>query len=221
MAAVNVAFIHASPAAIPPLVQYYASHEPGWQIVNLLDDGIMRSFREADDRAAESGLLSLIGRAVERHGARAALLTCSAPTLAMMKRLSSAAPVPVVKIDLPMARAAVAAGSRIGALVTFPPTAEPTRALLAEAAREADRAVEVIVELREEALEALLRGDRATHDRIVLAAAETLAARRVDVIVLAQVSMAHLRQRLSEALTLPVYSSLETSHAALREVLRS
>lgn len=219
MAAVNVAFIHASPAAIPPLMDYYACHEPGWRIVNLLDDGIMLSFREGDDRAAESGLLSLIGRAVERYGVRAALITCSAATLAMMRRLAHVSPVPVVKIDLPMARAAVAAGKRIGVLVTFPPTVEPTKALLAKAAREDGVAPEVVVELREEALEALLKGDRATHDRILLAAAESLAARPVDAIVLAQVSMAHLREQIARGLSMPVYSSLETSHAALREVL--
>lgn len=219
MAAARVAFIHASPAAIQPLANYYASQEPGWRTVHLLDDGIMRSFREGNEEEAESGLLSLIQRAAERYQCQAALITCSATTLGLMKRLGRASPVPAVKIDQPMAEAAVAAGSRIGVLVTFAPTVEPTKALLAETAQEMGRRVSTVVELCPEALDALLKGDVATHDGLLRAAAERLAAQAVNAIVLAQVSMAHLRQELSGALGLPVYSSLETSHAALREAL--
>ncbi len=219
MNAARLALVHASPAAITPLANYYAAHEPGWSIVNLLDDGIMRSFRENDQQAVESGLLSLIERAVARYRAQAALVTCSATTLTLMDRLQQASPVPVVKIDLPMAQAAVHAGHRIGVLVTFPPTVEPTRQLLEDVALRTRHHVRVTVELRSDALGALLKGDSATHDRILREAAHALTEAGAEVIVLAQVSMAHLREPLQTELRLPVFSSLETSHAALREIL--
>lgn len=219
MTGANLAFIHASPAAIAPLVNYYAKHEPGWTIFNLLDDGIMRLFREGDEGGVESGLLGLVERAVARYHAQAALVTCSAATLDMMRRMEKASPVPLVKIDLPMARAAVAAGSKIGILVTFPPTVEPAKALIAEVAHLAGRQVSVTTELLPGALDALLKGDAATHDRILREGAISLKQSGAEAIVLAQVSMAHLRAPLQQDLGLPVFSSLETSHRALREVL--
>jgi len=219
MNSVRLALIHASPAAITPLASYYAAQEPSWSIVNLLDDGIMRAFREEDEPAVESGLLTLIERAAARYRAQAALITCSATTLSLMDRLQRASPVPVVKIDLPMAQAAVHAGSRIGVLVTFPPTVEPTRQLLEEVALRTGQHVRVTVELRSDALGALLKGDTAAHDRILCDAALALKQAGAEVIVLAQVSMAHLREPLQTQLRLPVFSSLETSHAALREIL--
>lgn len=219
MGATNVAFIHASPAAIGPLANYYAQAEPGWTITNLLDDGIMRHFREADAAAVESGLLSLVGRACSRYQAQAAMITCSAADLELTRRLALASPVPLVKIDVPMAEAAVAAGTRIGVLVTFPPTVAITTALLGEVARSAGRDVSVSSELHEAALAALLQGDAATHDRILREGALSLRAAGADVIVLAQVSMAHLRPALEEQLGVPVFSSLETSHRALKIAL--
>ncbi|NWF82388.1 MAG: hypothetical protein HXY18_01000 [Bryobacteraceae bacterium] len=220
MSGTNLAMIHASPAAIAPLVNYYARAEPGWTILNLLDDGIMRQFRAGDEAAVEAGLLSLIDRAVTRYHAEAALVTCSATTLDMMRRLELASPVAVVKIDLPMAQAAVAAGRRIGALVTFPPTVGPTTALLEEVARRAGRGVSVMAELRAPALDALLAGDAATHDAILREGAIALRDAGAEAIVLAQVSMAHMRAALEEELGVPVFSSLETSHQALCEALR-
>lgn len=219
MTGATLAFIHASPAAIAPLANYYAKQEPAWKIVNLLDDGIMRMFREGDEAGVESGLLSLVERAVTRYRAQAALVTCSATTLEMMRRLEKASPVPLVKIDLPMARAAVAAGSKIGILVTFPPTVGPTRALIAEVSHLAAREVSVTVELRPEALDALLTGDAPAHDKILREGAISLKQSGAEAIVLAQVSMAHLRAPLEQDLRMPVFSSLETSHRALREIL--
>jgi len=215
----NVAFIHASPAAIAPLVNYYAQAEPGWTVFNLLDDGIMRQFEAGDEAAVESGLLSLIERAATRYHAQAALVTCSATTLDMMQRLERASPIAVVKIDLPMARAAVAAGGAIGLLATFPPTVSSTTGLLKELARRDGRDVSVMPELRAAALEPLLRGDLAAHDAILREGAIALRNAGADLIVLAQVSMAHMRAALEEELGVPVFSSLETSHKAIREAL--
>lgn len=220
MASRQLAFIHASPAAIAPLMRYYAEVEPEWIVTNLLDDGLMRRFREGDEAGAEHGLLALIGHARAFHRAEAALITCSAAAPGLVQRLSAASGLPLVKIDAPMAEASVTAGSRIGVLATFPPTLDSTRALLNEAARRAARGIRILTELREDALKALLAGDSAAHDRALEAGAGVLISRGADVIVLAQVSMAHLRQTLERRHGLPVFSSLETSHRALQEVLK-
>jgi hypothetical protein len=64
---------------------------------------------------------------------------------------------------------------------------------------------------------ALLSGDAAGHDRHVMDALETAA--DCDCIVLAQVSMAHLRDEAQRRARIPVFSSLETSLEAIRNAL--
>jgi len=214
----HLALIHTSPAAIAPLARYYAEHEPAWRLTNLLDDAVLRLFQESREDAVEAALAGLIERAAH-YGAQAALLTCSAVGAALLARLQTRSPMPVIKIDAPMAHAAVSQARRIGVLISFAPTSQPTMTLLTETAASLERRVELVPHLCEGAYGALLAGDAATHDELLRAGAARLAAEPVEAIVLAQVSMAHLRNGLAEALALPVFSSLETSHAAIREAL--
>ena len=215
----RIAFIHASPAALAPLAQYYRQVAPELEITNLLDDGLLRLFAAVDWAAVERRLAEMLATARGTYSAEAALLTCSAVPREMLERLRRAAGMPVLKIDESLARAAVRAGRRVGVVVTFPPTLEINRALLADAAAEAGVAIEILPRLVPEAYQALLAGDAATHDRQMLAAVEELAGQGVEVIVLAQVSMARVLPLLEGRVAVPVLSSLQTSLAALRELL--
>ena len=136
-----------------------------------------------------------------------------------LAELRASAAIPLLKIDEPMAREAIRAGNRIGVIVTFPPTQDVTHALLRNAAGDAGCEIEMIDQLVPDALHALLRGDKATHDRLLTAAAEKLAGDGVEAIVLAQVSMGHLVPTLGKQTGLPIFSSLETSLAEVRRVL--
>jgi Asp/Glu/hydantoin racemase len=214
----HLALIHTSPAAIAPLARYYAEHEPEWRLTNLLDDGILQLFRDSRERDIEAALASLVERAAG-YGARAAIITCSAVTPALMARLQALSPMPLIKIDAPVARAAVSQARRIGVLISFAPTLQPTVSLLEETAASLGRRVEIVPHLCSGAYAALLAGDAQVHDRILRSGAEYLVAQSVEAIVLAQVSMAHLRDGLAEAFGLAVFSSLETSHAAVREAM--
>ncbi|MNT47041.1 hypothetical protein D3C72_1837220 [compost metagenome] len=60
--------------------------------------------------------------------------------------------------------------------------------------------------LRPEAYQALMAGDRARHDAI-LYEASTEVSNEVDVLVLAQASLAHLRDALAADLSCPVLAS--------------
>jgi len=113
---------------------------------------------------------------------------------------------PVLKIDDPMAAEAVRTGSRIGVMCTASSTVEPSTALLRAHALDQGRQISITTALRPDAYEALMAGDRARHDEILRDAAKVLAA-DVDVVVLAQASLAHLRDSLAETLPCPVLSS--------------
>ncbi len=215
----KVSFLHASPAALPPLAQFYRKAAPELEITNLLDDGLLRLFAAGDWTTVERRLEEMLLTARDTYAAEAVLLTCSAVPRDMLARLREGAGVPVLKIDESLARAAVRAGRRIGVVVTFPPTLEINRALLEEAAAETGNAIEILPRLVPEAYQALLAGDAASHDRRILAAVEELAREGVEVVVLAQVSMARVLPQLEGRVAVPVLSSLETSLAALRELL--
>jgi hypothetical protein len=215
----NVALIHTSPAAITPLAQFYAETAPELEVTNLLDDGLLRLFRAGDAAAAQGRLADMVRVAQDAYGAELALLTCSAVPAEVLRHLRATAGVPVLKIDEPMARAAVRAGGAVGVVVTFAPTLEPTCALLREAAAEADVTIDLRPEVLPDAYQALLAGDAAAHDARVLDAVSRLDAQHVSAVVLAQVSMARVLPRLDGRVRVPVFTSLHTSLAAVRQAL--
>ena len=104
-------------------------------------------------------------------------------------------------------------------IATFLPTRDVTRQLILDAATAAGREVAIEEEIVPEAIQALLAGDRATHDRMLMDAARRLRDREAHVILLAQVSMGPLVEPMSQELGLRVFSSRETSLAALRALL--
>lgn len=214
-----VSFLHTSPAAIPPLMQYYGEHAPDLEITNQLDDGLLRFLSRGDSESAERRLSDMLRTARDVYHARLAMVTCSSVTTEIVASLSRTVSIPLLKIDTPMADDAVSAGHRLGVLMSFPPTQEPTTRLLRQAAERAGRTVELINALVPEAYDALLGGRAEEHDRLLLSKIDELAAGGVNGIVLAQVSMARLLPKLEGRVTVPVFSSLPSSLRRIREAL--
>ena len=101
-------------------------------------------------------------------------------------------------------------------MATFPATVATTVELLHAAAL---APVETTHVLAAEALKALLRGDVAEHDRLLLDAAEPVERDGIDALVLAQVSMARLEPQVRAKSKVPVFSSLATSLDEVRALL--
>jgi Asp/Glu/hydantoin racemase len=97
-----------------------------------------------------------------------------------------------------MADQAVQLGRRIGVIATLPTTLEPTSDLVKRRAAAAGKEIVLVSKLCEGAFDALMSGDAATHDKKVGDALKQLST-EVDVIVLAQASMARVVDTLSEA----------------------
>jgi hypothetical protein len=77
--------------------------------------------------------------------------------------------------------------------------------------------VQVRPHLAEGAFEALARGDAQSHDASVIAAARRIG--RIDVLLLAQFSMARARAAVAEAIEVPVLASPDSAVVALRAAL--
>lgn len=137
-------------------------------------------------------------------GVDAVLVTCSSVG-GVVDEIAPDAGVPVYRVDRAMAERAVMLGSTIGVLATLGTTLVPTTELVESAARDAGKDVAVVPRLCDGAFAALDRGDGARHDAIVAGELDRLAA-EVDVVVLAQASMARIAAARPEGGT-PVLSS--------------
>jgi Asp/Glu/hydantoin racemase len=146
-----------------------------------------------------------LAQAAEAAGADIIFSACSSlgPALDVAARHVTT---PVVKIDEAMAIRAAAEGTRIGVLATVPTTLGPTSDLVKSKADEAGRRIAIEQRLCEGAFDVLMSGDRDKHDALVVEQAVDLA-KTVDLIVLAQASMARLAGVLQEETGLPVLAS--------------
>ena len=172
---------------------------------HVLDESLLQDLLRGKPKAA------VYRRVVDRvlaaadAGADLIVMTCSStsPAVDIARRVLD---VPILKIDDPMMAAAVRAGRRIGLVCTASSTVEPSTALLRSHAEADGRDIAVTPLLQADAYAALITGDRTEHDRLIVEAV-TEAAATVDALVLAQASLAHLRDGLASALPIPVLAS--------------
>jgi len=154
----------------------------------------------------------------EQAGADAIQLTCSSisPCADMARFLVS---VPLLKIDEPMVEDAVTRYGRIGIVATNPTTLRPTTEMVKETSRIHNRAVEIESVLCEDAYAAFFSGDLVRHDRIVRDNIRSLV-QKVDVLLLAQASMARIVETLDEKeIPVPILSSPRPAIQRLATVL--
>ena len=142
--------------------------------------------------------------ALAEGGARIVVCTCSTLGPAA-EEAAHEAEIPVMRIDRPMADAAVHAGRVIGVCAALAPTLQPTRALIENSAARAGRDVEIREFLFDDVW-AAFRAGRLDDYYGGIAARLADAAREVDVLVLAQASMAPAAD-LCGALAAPLLSS--------------
>lgn len=214
----RITLIHAVSTAIAPMRHAFQEGWPEAAVSNLLDDDLMPAYTRVGgltpqivERICELALYAA------RTGADGILFTCSVFPQAedMAKQL---VPVPLLKPDEAMIAAALGVGRRIGVVATNPPAAPAAAAQLKAGATAHGLEIEVITELADGAFAAGNAGDAATHDRLVIEAVERIAD-SVDVICLAQVSMALVRAQAQVKSRVPVLTSPATAVARLRALL--
>jgi Asp/Glu/hydantoin racemase len=194
----TLALIHTSATLVPVFQQLCAEHLPGVQTFNIVDDSLVRTItREGALTPAVARRVVSYVNSAEAGGADHVLVTCSSIGVAV-EQAAGLAGVPVLRVDEPMADEAVRTGRRIGVIATLPTTLRPTADLVQRRAALAGQEIELTSVLCEGAFEALMSGDGATHDAIVAAALRELVT-KVDVVVLAQASMARVVDALDAA----------------------
>ncbi len=193
----TLALIHTSATLVPVFAELCAKYLPGIKTFNIVDDSLIKN-TIACGELTPSTSKRVVGYAAsaQEAGADFILYTCSSigPAVELAANLQD---VPVLRVDQPMADLAVATGTKIGVIATLQTTLAPTSDLVERRAKLAGKTIELKAVLCEGAFEALMNGDAATHDKKVGEALKELS-KQVDVIVLAQASMARVVDSLSE-----------------------
>ena len=194
----KLAIIHTTSATVDSMKALAAEILPGCEVVNFVDDSILPQLAQNGGNLAEvQERLLHYARFAEQVGADVILEACSSVG-EVVAQMQSAVAIPIVRIDDAMAEQAVQRGSRLGVAATLQTTLQPTTRLLRAKAQAAGRNVEVTPLLIDGAFQKLMAGDREGHDNLLVEKLQELT-RSVEVVVLAQASMARVLPRLSGA----------------------
>lgn len=215
----RICLIHTAPMMVKVFTPLCRDRLPDVKVTQIINEAMIKDTIEAGGvRQPTIDALTTFSESCFKLGMELVMVTCSSigPAVDIVQKRFEK---PVLRIDEPMAEAAVARGRRIGVAATLHATLEPTSELLRRKAEEAGRDIELIECFCEGAFEALMEGETLSHDVLVAKTMVNLLG-DVDVIVLAQASMARVVDRLPRgALTAPILSSPDLAMERLRETL--
>lgn len=216
----TVVAVHTAMPMVEPTRELFSRHLPGVRLINIVDDSLIQDVIAAGNvPEAVAQRLNHYYEAAISAGADVIFNTCSSVGDIALEAQGSLG-IPLVKIDDDMAEAAVTEASAIGVLATLATTLDPTIRLLQHFAHRQGKEISVSPGLAEGAFEAVIGGDRETHDRLILEAAGRLAG-EVDLFVLAQGSMARMEGELAEITGKRVLSSPEKGVLHVKKVVDS
>lgn len=213
----TIVVVHTGPVTVQPIKDQFKEVMADARIINIVDDSLLNDVRTAGHLTPEvtSRLFSYMSNA-QAMGADIILNACSSVGEAT-DLLRDMIRTPIVKVDESMAEEASLIGSRIGVVATVKTTLEPTTRLIRKKALENGREVTVVERIAEGAFDALLAGNAEGHDAILKKTIMDLV-EEVDVVVLAQVSMARLIPALGKT-RVPVLSSPRSGVEAVKRAL--
>ncbi|MFI1743650.1 aspartate/glutamate racemase family protein [Thalassobellus sediminis] len=214
----TLGFVHTSATLVPLFQQLTNEFIEGTDTFNIVDDSVIKDVIRKSELTPNTAarVVSHI-QAAEAAGADVILATCSSIRSAI-ETAATLCNVPVIRVDQAMADEAVQISNKIGVIATLPTTLEPTSDLVKRRAEVVGKNVSITSKLCEGAFEALMSGDAAKHDDMVASALKELM-KEVDVIVLAQASMARVVDGLSaDEKLVPILASPAIAMKKLAEI---
>ena len=201
-------------SVVKPFALPWLEKTPGVELINICDDSLLKESLAAG-AATPDALRRIVQYALcaENAGADVAMVTCTTVNEAakLARRMLK---IPVFNIDEPMAREAVEKGDSIGIIATVPTSAPATERLLLEAAAEKGKKIRIEKAINREAFEALMKGDRLTHDRMIYKEIDAMA-EKVDIIALGQISLAQIKYECGK----PILQVGESGFAEAKKLL--
>lgn len=194
----TLGLVHTSATLVPVFEALCKEYLPNVKVFNIVDDSLIKNVIACGELTPTTARRVVhYAASAEMAGADHILFTCSSIGAAVETAATLTA-VPVLRVDQPMADQAIQSGKRIGVIATLPTTLVPTSDLVQRRAKLAGKEIELVSRLCEGAFDALMSGHADRHDTMVAAALKELSA-QVDVILLAQASMARVVDTLCDA----------------------
>ena len=200
---------------IDPFGKPFEKRHPDVEVVNILDDSLLRHTRDAGAvTEAVSNRMLHYARAAEESGADGVLTTCTS-VVGGAFFIKDQIGIPSINIAEPVAELAVEAGTRIGVMGTLPTSPGAIDRMIERYAKKAGKTVEVRNVVVDGAFDVLCAGDRSRHDEMVREALRQLS-REVDVIAFAQISMSLLQH---EPLDVPLLKIGDSGYERIYELM--
>lgn len=192
---------------------------PSTVVYNLLDDFWIREVLQKGEFTKECRAHLLdVCISMERAGADLIVCTCSSLT-PYWQQITPFIHVPVVAIDATLAKQALLCGRRIMVVATADTAVDSAVSQLRAEAERQHMGCDISTLCCDEAGQIMrMGGDMALHDALLLAKADEMAG--YDVIVLAQLSTAHLSKQLSRLCKTPVLTIPELCIQDLKRYLQ-
>ncbi|MGQ9629440.1 MAG: aspartate/glutamate racemase family protein [bacterium] len=217
----TLGIIHAGVWIVQTGVRFAKEIMPEVRLMHICDDSVQMNFMEAgvgNIPPANYYRFVTYAKFLKEAGADAVLFGCS--TMNHSSELAAEmVDIPIIQIDRPMMEKAVRMGRRIGLLATLDTTVPSSLRLLKKVAEEAEKKIEIVEMFCGEAFERLMSGDTQGHDDLLLKEIEKFSD-RVDVVVMAQLSMSVLEDKV-KGFKIPVLNSGREGFTRAREILES
>ena len=215
----NLVLVHTSSTLEPVFERLCSEKKLNVNLVHIADPSLIKDVI-AEGALTEGTSQRVLGHltAAEEKEADYIMVTCSSLGPAVeeaQERLHK----PILRVDQPLADQAVKLGTRIGVVATLTTTLVPTTDLIQRRADAMEKEIEIVTELCDGAFAAYSSGEYDRHDQMVLDAVKRLA-KEVEVVVLAQASMARIVSELGEEdVQIPILSSPSLAVDYLASVL--
>jgi Asp/Glu/hydantoin racemase len=207
---------------------------PGVKLINVGNEAVQLNFMDAHHKGESCPpqvnidlFAEYAEQLVKLHGVDAIMISCSTMNRAAgaVRRTMEKYGVPVVQIDEAMMEEAVNHGGKILIVATHGPTVDNTRALLEETAQRLGKEISFAGATVEEAFDLLGAGDIEGHNKVIAQAIrESTQREKIDIVVLAQLSMTIFKLSYPDCVKefgVPVLTSGETGFQRAGEILRN
>jgi len=216
----TVVIVHTVLSTVEILKKVFLEVLPGVKRINIVDESLLLEVIKAE-KITKRVCKRLCNYFIfsEEIGADVILNACS--SVSEVVDLSRPfVNIPILKIDEPMAEKSIEVGTNIGVVATLITTLGPTSRLVKSKSIELRKEVKIEERLCKGAFEALVSGDIKKHDELIVKNIEEIS-NRVDIIVLAQASMARVIPQLSNQVEAKVLSSPRLGVQQIKKIIEN
>lgn len=213
-----VGLVHTTRLVVDSLHSIVAEQCPGNDISHVMDEGILRKLSTLGAITPEIvQWLSNMVHSAESAGADLAVVSCSSLS-PCVNEVRNRVTIPVLKVDEPMMEYAIQNAGRIGLLMTNPTTETPSTLLFEEVRDRLKSSATLETRLCPNAFAKLNQGDIQGHDTEVAETVKKLLD-DVEIVMLAQISIARVKKQIEPILSGRVLSSLDFIAPRINEIL--